>query len=134
MGMHDLDQRVRLAAFKWLEEQVRIHGDVLPRSILSEGFEFENQRVPLVGPQGIFKPKLLSQIPLSITTAPQGPYEDSFGPKSQTTDEYSSSTACERSQNCHQSRFSLTFFRFLERTDNRRRLSFYPKIIILFGD
>jgi putative restriction endonuclease len=62
MGMHDLDQRVRLAAFKWLEEQVRIHGDVLPRSILSEGFEFENQRVPLVGPQGIFKPKLLPQL------------------------------------------------------------------------
>jgi putative restriction endonuclease len=63
-----------------LEEQVRIHGDVLPRSMLSEGFEFENQRVPLVGPQGIFKPKLLSQIPLSITTAPHGPYDDSFGP------------------------------------------------------
>jgi putative restriction endonuclease len=82
MGMHEVDQRVRLTAFKWLEEQVRIHGDVLPRSILSEGFEFENQRVPLVGPQGIFKPKLLSQIPLSITTAPHGPYDDSFGPDS----------------------------------------------------
>ncbi len=80
MSMHDLDERVRLAAFKWLEEQTRIHGDVLPRTILSEGFEFENQPVPLVGPQGIFKPKLLSQIPLSITTAPQGPYDDSFGP------------------------------------------------------
>lgn len=78
--MHDLDQRVRLAAFKWLKEQVRVYGDVLPRSILSEGFEFENRRVLLVGPQGIFKPKLLSQIPLSITTAPHGPYDDSFGP------------------------------------------------------
>jgi putative restriction endonuclease len=80
MSMNDIDQRVRLAGFKWLEEQVRIHGDVLPRSILSEGFGFENQRVPLVGPQGIFKPKLLPQIPLSITTAPHGPYDDSFGP------------------------------------------------------
>jgi putative restriction endonuclease len=78
--MHDLDQRARLSAFKWLEEQVRIYGDVLPRTILSEGFEFENQRVPLVGPQGIFKPKLLPHIPLSVTTAPQGPYDDSFGP------------------------------------------------------
>ena len=46
-GMTDLDQRVRIAAFNWLDEQVGIHGDVLPRSILSQGFEFENQRVPL---------------------------------------------------------------------------------------
>ena len=39
-GMTDLDQRVRIAAFNWLDEQVGIHGDVLPRSILSQGFEF----------------------------------------------------------------------------------------------
>ena len=76
----DIDRRVRLEAFNWLSEQVRIHGDVLPRSVLAQGFEFENQRVPLVAPQGIFKPKLLPQIPLSITTTPEGPYDDSFGP------------------------------------------------------
>ncbi|PKN67813.1 MAG: HNH endonuclease [Deltaproteobacteria bacterium HGW-Deltaproteobacteria-15] len=78
--MSDLDGRVRLAAFTWLSEQVRIHGDVLPRSLLAEGFVFEDQRVPLVGPQGIFKPRLLPQMPLSITTTPEGPYDDSFGP------------------------------------------------------
>ena len=77
-GMTDTDQKVRIAAFNWLEEQVAIHGDVLPRSILAEGFEFEGQRVPLVAPQGIFKPKLLPHIPLSITTTPEGPYDDSF--------------------------------------------------------
>jgi putative restriction endonuclease len=77
--MADLDWRVRLAAFNWLTDQVRIQGDVLSRSLLAEGFEFENQRVPLVGPQGIFKPKLLPQMPLSITTTPEGPYDDSFG-------------------------------------------------------
>ena len=76
----DLDRKVRLTAFKWLAEQVAIHGDVLPRSILSAGFEFENKHVPLVSPQGIFKPKILPQMPLSITTAPKGPYDDSFGP------------------------------------------------------
>lgn len=76
----DIDRRVRLAAFNWLGEQLRIHGDVLPRSILAQGFEFENQHVPLVAPQGIFKPRLLQQIPLSITTTPEGPYDDSFGP------------------------------------------------------
>ncbi|MBN2437719.1 MAG: HNH endonuclease [Deltaproteobacteria bacterium] len=76
----DIDRRARLAAFNWLNNQVRIHGDVLPRPILAQGFQFENQRVPLVAPQGIFKPKLLPQIPLSITTTPEGPYDDSFGP------------------------------------------------------
>ena len=51
----DLDRKVRLTAFKWLAEQVALHGDVLPRSILSAGLEFENQHVPLVSPQGIFQ-------------------------------------------------------------------------------
>jgi putative restriction endonuclease len=78
--MTNIDQRIRIAAFNWLDEQVSIHGDVLPRSILAQGFEFEDQRVPLVAPQGIFKPRLLSQMPLSITTTPEGPYNDSFGP------------------------------------------------------
>jgi len=74
----DIDRKVRIAAFNWLTEQVRVHGDVLPRSILATGFEFENHRVPLVSPQGIFKPRLLPHIPLSITTTPKGPYDDSF--------------------------------------------------------
>jgi len=77
-GRTDTDQSVRTAAFNWLDEQVSIHGDVLPRSILAQGFAFEGQRVPLVEPQGIFKPKLLPQMPLSITTTPEGPYDDSF--------------------------------------------------------
>ena len=42
------DARVRAAAFDWISSQVSIHGDVLPRSILSNGFEFERRRVPLV--------------------------------------------------------------------------------------
>jgi putative restriction endonuclease len=36
--------------------------------------------VPLLGPQGIFKPAVLPELPLSITTAPDGPYDDSFTP------------------------------------------------------
>lgn len=60
------------------------HGDVLPRSLLEAGFIYENRRVPLVGPQGIFKPAVMVDMPLSITTAPliQGrprPYEDEIG-------------------------------------------------------
>ncbi len=73
------DSRVRSAAFEWLAEQVALHGDVLPRNLLAEGFMIDGQRVPLLGPQGIFKPKVLSDMPLSITTAPGGPYDDAFG-------------------------------------------------------
>ena len=74
------DARVRAAAFEWLSEQVVVHGDVLPRSTLAHGFVLDGQRIPVVGPQGIFKPRVLSDVPLSITTAPEGPYDDSFGP------------------------------------------------------
>jgi putative restriction endonuclease len=74
----DIDLQVRLAAFNWLSEQVNLHGDVLPRKLLEQGFEFQGQRIPLVAPQGIFKPQKLD-LPLSITTAPKGPYDDYFG-------------------------------------------------------
>jgi putative restriction endonuclease len=87
--MHfDLDDAVRNAAFAFLAEQARMRGEawppVLPRSVLAEGFIFGDHRVPLVGPQGIFKPALLPSIPISIATAPpdprkEAPYEDDFG-------------------------------------------------------
>jgi putative restriction endonuclease len=73
------DARVRAATFQWLSEQVATHGDVLQRTILSQGFMLDGDRVPLLGPQGIFKPRVLSEAPLSITTAPEGPYDDAFG-------------------------------------------------------
>jgi putative restriction endonuclease len=73
------DARVRAAAFAWLTEQVGRHGDVLPRTLLSQGFLHEGIRVLLVGPQGIFKPQVMSEVRISITTAPHGPYDDSFG-------------------------------------------------------
>lgn len=65
-----LDQRVRAAAFAFLEEQTALHGEVLPFEVLHRGFVFDGVRVPLLGPQGIFKPKVLADMPLSITTAP----------------------------------------------------------------
>ncbi len=74
----DIDLQVRLAAFNWLSEQVNLHGDVLPRKLLEQGFGFQGQRIPLVAPQGIFKPQILD-LPLSITTSPKGPYDDYFG-------------------------------------------------------
>jgi len=74
------DWSVRKAAFSWLADQVGIHGDVLPRHVLALGFNLEGHRVPLLGPQGIFKPAVLETVPLSITTAPNGPYKDVLDP------------------------------------------------------
>ena len=72
------DKRVRLAAFHWLEKQVQLHGEVLPRPLLVHGFELDGQRIPLMSVQGIFKPRVLAEIPISITTTVHGPYDDSM--------------------------------------------------------
>ncbi len=84
--MHqDVDARVRTAAFNFLQAEVRRAGsDVLPRTLLAHGFILDGRRVPLVGPAGIFKPAVLPEIPLSITTVPveEGqapPYRDVIG-------------------------------------------------------
>jgi putative restriction endonuclease len=76
--MDDIDLQIRLAAFNWLSEQADLHGDVFERNALLLGFEFQGQRVPLISPQGIFKPRILD-LPLSITTSPKGPYDDFLG-------------------------------------------------------
>ena len=78
MTQSPFDQKIRALAFQWLADQIDLHGDVLPRDLLAEGFHLDHVRVPLLGPQGIWKPKAINQIPLSITTAPDGPYDDSF--------------------------------------------------------
>lgn len=77
----ELDKAVRLAAFNFLAEQATLRGGlVIPRGVLEEGFQFNGRRVPLVAPQGIFKPAVC-ELPLSITTVPTvpgkaRPYED----------------------------------------------------------
>lgn len=73
------DALVRTAAFDWLSTEVTRHGDVLPFKTLAQGFQYQGQRVPLLGPQGIFKPQVLAEVPLSIATVFGGPYDDAFG-------------------------------------------------------
>jgi putative restriction endonuclease len=56
----------------------------MPRRVLEEGFQFENSRVSMVGPTGIWKPAAFPRMPLSITTAPPTdrkipPYDDELG-------------------------------------------------------
>jgi putative restriction endonuclease len=79
----DLDQLVRSAAFNFLAEHTRLHGETFTRKTLEEGFLFRCQQVRLVGPQGIFKPAILDDRALSLTTvAPKPgrprPYDDGF--------------------------------------------------------
>src|SRR5438105_2541759 len=80
-GSPELDQEVRRRAFQFLDDLRAAHGNALPREILAKGFVLDGARVPLMGPQGIFKPAVLRAIPLSITTVPVDsrkprPYED----------------------------------------------------------
>ena len=80
----DLDARVRVAAFNFLAEQTRLLGEMLPWTLLAQGFSFEGRQVRLIGPQGIFKPAILPELPLTITTVPtiegrERPYEDEVG-------------------------------------------------------
>ncbi|HTK17075.1 MAG TPA: HNH endonuclease [Acidimicrobiia bacterium] len=74
----DTDKRVRMAAIQRLEELRRVHGDVLPWNELKEGFEFERQKFPLIGQQGIMKPRSMD-LALSITTSTKNPYDDEVG-------------------------------------------------------
>lgn len=78
--MKSIDEQIRLTAFNWLRQQTDIYGDVLTRELLAEGFLFGDQRIKLVSPQGIFKPRLMD-LPLTITTTSQGKYDDSFDPE-----------------------------------------------------
>jgi putative restriction endonuclease len=68
----------RKAAFAWLQEQVSLHGESLHYRILADGFNFQGKQIRLISQQGIFKPAPLS-LPISITTAALGPYDDKLG-------------------------------------------------------
>lgn len=73
----DKQHALRHAAFNWLHEQVSIHGDVLTRDLLTEGFNYSSEKITFLGPKGIWKPKAF-EIPLSITTILDGPYPDAL--------------------------------------------------------
>jgi putative restriction endonuclease len=84
MNASDRNAVIRLRAFQFLDSLKKSVGDALPRDVLERGFDFDGIRVPMLGPQGIFKPAILTDAPLSITTVPitegkRRPYEDSEG-------------------------------------------------------
>lgn len=71
----DADRRIRLAVFDWLTRQREEHGEGLARDDLT-GFTLDGVRVPLLGPQGIFKPAVCL-LPISIATV-EGNYPDEW--------------------------------------------------------
>jgi putative restriction endonuclease len=71
------DEPLRSEVFWWLTALRDLHGDVLPRTVLEEGAPIRGDRVRVIGPQGIFKPRQF-EVPLSITTSPRSPYGDRF--------------------------------------------------------
>jgi len=76
MRIGEADRQVRLSVFEWLTTQRDELGEALPRALL-EAFELDGRRIPLMGPQGIWKPAAC-ELPLSIATVVAGPYSDSF--------------------------------------------------------
>lgn len=75
-----METEIRAAAFQWMKSRYEMHGGTIPREILEQGFVFQGQRITVIGPAGIWKPRQFESIPLSITTVPGGPYNDSFTP------------------------------------------------------
>jgi putative restriction endonuclease len=64
---------VRLAAFSWIREHEPLVGGVFPGTDLNEGFMYKGERITLKGASGIWFPRGF-QLPLSISTALNGPY------------------------------------------------------------
>ena len=73
---------IRSQIFEWLQQAVIEHDDVLPYPVIKNGFIYQGNPVPLMGPQGIFKPKILQYYPISITTSPNSPYADKISENS----------------------------------------------------
>ena len=73
-----MEDLIRSSAFQWIRSQMLHYGGTLPWSILMNGFIFQGQRITLVGPSGIWKPKHFTTIPLSITSTHGGRYQDSL--------------------------------------------------------
>jgi putative restriction endonuclease len=84
----DLAAQLRLRAIAHVEELTLRHGERIPYQVLLDGFIFNDERIPLISPRGIFIPGFLRkrglpEIPLTFnTTAPKAgkprPYEDSW--------------------------------------------------------
>jgi putative restriction endonuclease len=76
-SLEQLDLAVRLAALAFVHD-LPTEGpeETVTHDLLRKGFIFRGRPVHLMGPQGIFKPAVLPEMPLTIMTSPQDPYGD----------------------------------------------------------
>jgi len=70
------DDLIRLLALQRINALRNIWGDSIPESELSKGLHVDGDIVLLKGPQGIFKPRQLSDGPLTIMSTLGSRYED----------------------------------------------------------
>jgi putative restriction endonuclease len=70
------DDTIRLLALNRVRELRELWGDSIPESELAKGFLYSGDIVLLKGPQGIFKPRQLSDGPLTIMSTLGSQYED----------------------------------------------------------
>jgi len=73
---------IRTQIFEWLQQKVIEYDDVLPYTVIKSGFVYKGDTVPLMGLQGIFKPKVIQYYPISITTSPNSLYPDKISENS----------------------------------------------------
>ena len=71
-----LDDAIRLLALTRVRELRALWGDSIPESELAKGFRYSDDVVLLKGPQGIFKPRQLTDGPLTIMSTLVSQYED----------------------------------------------------------
>jgi len=68
-----VDSDVRKCAFEFLQAATDRYGEVLPWKVLSKGMKYQGEIVSLIGASGIWKPRILESVPISIATAPPDP-------------------------------------------------------------
>src|SRR5688500_6811506 len=70
------DDAIRLFALSRVRELRDLWGDAIPDSELAKGVRYNGDVVHLKGPQGIFKPRQLSDGPLTLMSTLGSRYED----------------------------------------------------------
>ena len=74
-----LSHIIRQSIFEWLRQQIDVSGHVLDWQTLTKGFSYEGQTVPLIGARGIWKPRIIKSLPISITSTEGSVYDDEIG-------------------------------------------------------
>lgn len=74
----ETDAHLRAAVFSWLRQKLDSGQEVIHWSVLKDEFQYQGQTIHLVGQRGIWIPRQLDNVPISIRTTFNGPYSDDF--------------------------------------------------------